>query len=309
MKSVVFFSLLTILVVSCSSPDPQSSIELQTLAGYEIEQLVTTNDESFGSWVSLTHIEGERFAASDQYGDVYWVDIPSVGKKGKVEITPLEAEIGKAQGLLWAYESLYVVVNSFEEGESGLYRITDSDDNGTLDKVDFLQPLKGWGEHGPHGVILGPDSLLYVIAGNHTDLPEEYISRQNENWQEDQLFSAILDPNGHARDRGAPGGWIARTDENGSFWEVYANGFRNAYDIAFNEDGELFTFDSDMEWDLGMPWYRPVRVCHVTSGAEFGWRTGSGKWPVYYPDALPAIVNIGQGSPTGVVSASGSGFP
>ena len=34
-------------------------------------------------------------------------------------------------------------------------------------------------------------------------------------------------------------------------------GYRNAYDIAFNADGELFTYDSDMEWDMGTPWYRP----------------------------------------------------
>ena len=54
-------------------------------------------------------------------------------------------------------------------------------------------------------------------------------------------------------------------------------GFRNAYDIAFNPDGELFTFDSDMEWDWGMPWYRPIRINHCTSAAEFGWRSGTGK--------------------------------
>ena len=42
-----------------------------------------------------------------------------------------------------------------------------------------------------------------------------------------------------------------------------AGGFRNAYDIAFNAHGDLFTFDSDMEWDIGLPWYREVRLVHV----------------------------------------------
>ncbi len=41
---------------------------------------------------------------------------------------------------------------------------------------------------------------------------------------------------------------------------------------------ELFTYDSDMEFDIGVPWYRPTRINHVTSGAEFGWRSGSGVW-------------------------------
>ena len=54
---------------------------------------------------------------------------------------------------------------------------------------------------------------------------------------------------------------------------------RNPFDIAFNHDGELFTYDADMEWDIGEPWYRPTRVNHIISGAEFGFRNGSAKWP------------------------------
>ena len=49
---------------------------------------------------------------------------------------------------------------------------------------------------------------------------------------------------------------------------------RNPFDIAFNHDGELFTYDADMEWDIGEPWYRPTRINHVISGAEFGFRNG-----------------------------------
>ena len=56
---------------------------------------------------------------------------------------------------------------------------------------------------------------------------------------------------------------------------------------AFNKAGELFTYDADMEYDFNTPWYRPTRVCHVVSGAEFGWRNGAGKWPSFYPDSLP----------------------
>jgi putative heme-binding domain-containing protein len=86
-------------------------------------------------------------------------------------------------------------------------------------------------------------------------------------------------------------------------------GFRNAYDFDFSPDGELFTFDSDMEWDWGLPWYRPTRVNHCVPGAEFGWRSGSAVWPEYYPDSLPATVNIGIGSPTGVKFGTRSNFP
>ena len=79
-----------------------------------------------------------------------------------------------------------------------------------------------------------------------------------------------------------------KTDPDGKDWELIAIGFRNPYDLAFNRDGELFTYDADMEWDINTPWYRPTRVCHVDQRREFGWRNGAGKWPAYYLDSLAA---------------------
>ena len=60
---------------------------------------------------------------------------------------------------------------------------------------------------------------------------------------------------------------------------------------------------------MNTPWYRPTRVCLATSGSEFGWRNGTGKWPPYYPDSLPAIFNVGPGSPTGISFGYGAKFP
>jgi hypothetical protein len=98
-----------------------------------------------------------------------------------------------------------------------------------------------------------------------------------------------------------------RSADEGKTWSIFCGGFRNAYDLDFNADGELFTFDSDMEWDIGAPWYRPTRINHCVSAAEFGWRSGTGVWPDYYPDSLPATVNIGLGSPTGVKFGTAAG--
>ena len=47
-----------------------------------------------------------------------------------------------------------------------------------------------------------------------------------------------------------------------------------AYDPAFNGDGEMFPYDADIAWDVGLPWYRPTRVLHLVSGADYGWRHG-----------------------------------
>ena len=288
--------------------------ELLLPEGFRAEVLFSPTKADSSSWVSLALDEEDGLFASDQYGVIYHIKPSPIGGDPKdTEVVALDLELGHAQGLLWAFNSLYVVVNS-EEGvagrSSGLYRVTDSDNDSVLDSVRMLVQFEGWGEHGPHGIVLGPDkNSLYLVAGNHTELPEVYDPIVPPVWQTDQLLPTLLDPRGHAADRRPPGGWIIRTDSMASKLELISVGYRNAYDLAFNEDGELFTFDSDMEWDLGMPWYRPIRVVHVTQGSEFGWRTGSGKWPDYYPDNLPAVTEIGQGSPTGVLSGSNAAFP
>ncbi len=167
------------------------------------------------------------------------------------------------------------------------------------------------GEHGPHAPILGPDGLIYLMLGNHTFVEGELAdtSPHHDFYDGELITPKYEDANGHASGIKAPGGSVVRTDTKGSFLELFVGGFRNAYDHAFNRDGELFTFDSDMEWDVALPWYRPTRVNHLIPGAEFGWRSGWSKWPAYYVDSLPALLDIGRGSPTGVVFYDHDRFP
>jgi len=139
-------------------------------------------------------------------------------------------------------------------------------------------------------------------------LPKYDASRVTECWGEDSLMPRVYG-RGFMKGSEAPRGWICKTDPEGKKWEVVATGFRNQYDIDFNADGEMFTYDADMEWDLNTPWYRPTRVNHVISGAEFGWRNGSAKWPDYYSDSFGAVTDIGPGSPTGVAFGTGAKFP
>lgn len=313
-------SLVLVLLVSLAFRDvplfrfAQDPPKLNLPEGFTADFLYSPTEADSSSWVSLA-VDGKgRLLASDQYGSLYRIEpAPIGGDPATTKVEKLDVALGHAQGLLWAFNSLYVVVNS-EEGidgnGSGLYRLLDTNGDDQFDTIRTLSRFEGAGEHGPHSIRLGPDGTsLYVVAGNHTELPEFKGSLVPRVWQEDQVLPVIRDPRGHAADRKAPGGWIARTDSLGAEWELVSAGFRNTFDIGFNQSGELFAWDSDMEWDLGMPWYRPIRLLHVTSGSEFGWRTGSGKWPAYYPDALPPVVEVGQGSPTGVVSGADLAFP
>jgi putative heme-binding domain-containing protein len=232
------------------------------------------------------------------------------GKPEATKIEPIPLALGEAQGLCWAFDALYVVTNS-KKYPSGLYRVKDTDGDDVLDKVEQLHLFPESGsEHGPHAVMLGPDGKsLYIMAGNQTPLSKMDGSRVPLHWGEDNLLEPGLIGRGFMREVMAPGGWVAKTDPDGRTWELVATGFRNQYDAALDKHGSLFTYDSDMEWDFSVPWYRPTRVCEVVSGGEYGWRSLSKQWPVRWEDGVPPVADIGPGSPTGVAFGYGTKFP
>jgi glucose/arabinose dehydrogenase len=304
-------------LVKAAAPSQATSVDNFTLLpGFKAELIYSVPKNVQGSWVSMAHDPKGRLYVSDQAGPLYRVTPGNEGTPTKIE--QVDLEIGHAQGLLWAFDSLYVVVNEKNAARpSGLYRLRDTDGDDKLDQITKLKDFKdrqkegpGWGEHGPHGIVLGPDNKLYMVAGNFTNLPDGVApTSPAQHWAEDLLLKRMPDGRGHDPTIYAPASWVCRTDENGKTWENIAMGMRNAYDIAFSPEGELFTYDSDMEWDIGAPWYRPTRICHLVSGAEFGWRNGSAKWPTYYADSVPPVVDIGLGSPTGVTFGTGAKFP
>lgn len=296
--------------VKAQAATPPESLKL--LKDFRAELLYSVPKEQQGSWVNMCVDPKGRLIVSDQYGALYRVTPPALGgDPSGTKVEKLSVSIGEAQGLLWAFDHLYVVVNRGAKYESGLYRVHYNAAEDKLDKVEQLRKIQGGGEHGPHAVLLGPDGKsLYILCGNATRLMKPLAgSRVPLHWGEDHILKRMPDGNGFMRDTLAPGGCIYRVDPEGKNWELISNGYRNPYDMAFNRHGELLVYDADMEWDISTPWYRPTRVCLVASGSEFGWRNGAGKWPPYYPDNLPAVFNVGPGSPTGVCFGYGAKFP
>ena len=328
-------------------PNPKID-KLKLPVGFRAEHLYSSAEHDQGSWVAMTFDDKGRMITSDQYGHLYRLILPKQGDTSMPQVEPLMIgkddhqytdtstimiKMGFAQGLLYAFNSLYVMVNNDidkksdkkkkiekqvekkkeikMERETGLYRLQDTNGDDQYDKITLLKDFEGSaGEHGPHSLLLSPDKKsIYLTVGNHIDVPKFDTYRLPPVWKDDNLFPKIKDPRGHANKREAPGGWIARIDSLGQNWELVSAGYRNEFDITFNEAGDMFTYDSDMEWDFGMPWYRPTRICHVTSGSEYGWRTGNGKWSPNFPDNLPPVINIGQGSPTNFMNAFTSNFP
>lgn len=286
---------------------PAESLTL--LPGFKAELLKSAGRDE-GSWICMTIDHKGRFIISPEKTEWPLLRI-TVSKAGRVVKTErLAAPMRAAMGLLYAYDSLYV--NGRGPKGVGLYRLIDRSKNDQFepDEIVLLKNFDGDNEHGYHAVALGPDKKIYVMNGNHTKVPPGLsLKSPHANYAEDLLLPRMWDANGHAKGVLAPGGYVLQTDCDGKEWKLFCGGFRNTYDLDFNRDGEMFTFDSDMEWDIGAPWYRPTRINHCVSGGEYGWRSGSGKWPVYYPDSLPSNLDIGLSSPTGVKFGAKSRFP
>ena len=254
----------------------------------EVELLYTVPKAIQGSWVAMCHDDKGRIIVSDQFGGLYRFKPPAPGKVLQAaDIEAIPAKIRAANGLLWANGALYVGVNDYERKfPSGLYKVTDSNGDDMPDKVEKLRAMQARGDHGVHALLLSPDGKkITMITGNNTEPTKANSSRVPQTWGEDHLLPRMPDGRGHNRDRLAPGGIIYKVSMDGKQWEIVSSGYRNIFDGAFNKDGELFTYDADMEYDFNTPWYRPTRVNHVTSGSMYGWRNGTGKRPEWYPDA------------------------
>jgi putative heme-binding domain-containing protein len=292
--------------------------------GFRVEMAVknpSTSDPF--SLVNLTFDARGRLLVSKERGPVLLCTQPDA--TGLLQsVLPYCDQVRNCQGMCWVKDAL-LLVGDGPQG-TGLYRVRDTDGDDKTDAVELLHKFKGgMGEHGPHAILHGPDGWLYLVLGNHAwAQPEELAGNSPlRRWPkglmgpdqgkpgttEDVLLPRLNDSRGHAANILAPGGTIWRLDHDGRNMSLVAAGFRNHYDAAFSPWGELFTFDSDMEWDEGLPWYRAVRVCHCPPGADFVWRTGAANTLDYYLDSLPPAVETGRGSPVGVEFYDHVAFP
>ena len=274
--------------------------------GYRVE-LVHSARVGEGSWIAMAFDDRGDLLVGREGLPIARVDLPR--RAGDVvEVVDVPGSPETSMGFASAHGALYAQGRG-DEGY-GLFRLRDTDDDGIYDLSERLADFGGGGEHGAHAVVPAPDGSILLMNGNMSRLPGELAATSpHARWAEDVLLERIEDPRGHAVGLKAPGGHVLRTDKDATSFEIVAAGFRNAYDLAISPDGDLFTFDSDMEWDLELPWYRPTRVYHVVPGSDHGWRSGNAKWRDGTPEMLPPVVDIGMSSPVGIAFATDSDFP
>ncbi|MBI1785030.1 HEAT repeat domain-containing protein, partial [Candidatus Sumerlaeota bacterium] len=267
--------------------------------GFDVEEMASP--DLVGSVVNMTFdYKGRPALAIENAGIVLLEDTDHDGKYDTKR--DFCTDIKTAHGMHFIAPGDLIVNANGPQG-AGLYRLTDTNNDDLADKITFFagSQIGGIGEHGPHAIQTGYDGYLYVEYGNHS-YPDVTVDPQSPSrgLQEDHLLPRYVDPRGHATHIMAPGGTIHRFEIQTNSWAQYCGGFRNAFDFDIDEMGEIFTFDSDMEWDVGLPWYRPIRLVHCIPGGDYGWRTGSNNNPSYYIDHLPPMDEMGRGSPVGI---------
>lgn len=269
---------------------------------------MVVDGEQTGSLIAMTFNEFGQVIASKENGPLLLLyDSDRDGNIDKSRV--LCDKVKNAQGILALNGEVFATADG-PEG-AALYRLSDKDRDGKLESAIPIIKFKGpMGEHGAHGVVLGIDGLIYLVVGNLSSVDAEFDkSSPHRNFYEGDLVPRYEDPGGHAVGVKAPGGVVVRTDVEGRSVQLYAGGLRNVYDLVMNRDGEIFAHDSDMETDEGMPWFRPTQLFHLTHGSDMGWRSGWTRFPEYFIDNLPQVLDTGRGSPTGGVAYNHFAFP
>ncbi len=257
--------------------------------GFEIE-LVHQARKDEGSWVSMV-IDGKgRIILAREDKGLLRLELPK-DKSQKLHLESINDTLEECRGLAWRDDTLFANAND----SKGLYRLRDTTGDDLFDEVTLLQATEGGVGHGRNDLAIGPDGWIHAIQGDSVKVPEN------------AQRLTVDEPDGSTE----LGHWL-RTDSDGKIWEIRARGLRNPYGIAFNTDGEAFTYDADNEGDVGLPFYRPTRINHLVSGGNYGWHQQEGNtrnMAIYSPDTLPTTYDVGRGSPTAVKFGTKSNFP
>lgn len=284
----------------CQVSEPILEGPYQVPPGFVVETVA--DDSQVGSLIQVTFdANGSPVVSKERSHPVRLLDNDGDGTFETQQV--ISDQVENCQGIWFDGSTLYANCTNPEDREAYLFRLPDVDGDGVADSREALVRYLGRiGEHGPHDIRRAPDGSITVLLGNHTFVPADLISADSplQGYRESQLLNRYMDARGHAAGRKAPGGALFRIEDGGESYSLQFGGFRNPYNHAYNIDGEVFTFDSDMEWDINLPWYREVRSVHGIPSADYGWRTGSGKFPAYFLDSLPPVDDLGRGSPVGV---------
>jgi putative heme-binding domain-containing protein len=149
-----------------------------------------------------------------------------------------------AGGVMKTEDALYVAAGP------DMWRLMDTNGDGLMDEKKSLSHGYGihigFGAHGMSGVEMGPDGRIYWGIGDigfngKGDDGTEYNHSNN--------------------------GVIARSNPDGSDFEIFAGGLRNTHEFVFDQHTNLISVDND-----GDHAGEKERLVYITRGSDSGWR-------------------------------------
>lgn len=203
-----------------------------------------------GSWVNLTTDDKGRIYASDQYGRRSLPFPRSGGGSGSRSEVGRKMPVRNPRGERHALRLRGPVcrVNDYEgDVDCGLYRLTDTNNDDLLDKVEVLRAMDEKGDHGVHAVVLTPDKKsLMLICGNGAKPTRHHEFPGPGNGGKDHLLRMPMAAVSCADCvHGTRRHHLPRFTRREKFRGL-SSGYRNIFEHRFNRDGELFTYDADM---------------------------------------------------------------
>lgn len=133
----------------------------------------------------------------------------------------------------------------------GVYRLRDADGDGYFETrttiAEGFATHPTFGGHGVSGVMFGPDGRLYWEVG---DMGMHVVDADGRTWAYSNQ------------------GVVARSEVDGSGFEVFATGIRNLQEFSFDDHGNLISVDNDGDHEG-----ESERLVYIPYGADSGWRS------------------------------------
>ncbi len=203
------------------------------------EWLKDLNGDSSHDWKDMTVEKENIFRLTDVNGD-------GVADQSQLVVDDFHDEVTDvAGGVLSEGNDLFVAVGP------DLWRMKDKNGDGIADEKTSISHGYGihigFGGHGMSGVEMGPDGRIYWQIG---DIGFSGTGPDGQRWEY---------PNS---------GVIARSNPDGSDFEIFASGNRNTHEFVFDEYGNIISEDND-----GDHAGEKERLVYIVNGADIGWRS------------------------------------
>jgi len=276
--------LLTALITSGQAPIPEPINFLKVDAGFKIQRF--TNDAQTPDVYCISFgPKGQLLVSGKNYLRIVQ-DSNQDGVPDHFEDIPIRWSDAPT-GHCWDENKIWFT------GNQGLWVVQLNDDYKITSSRKVLE-FKTGGEHEAHAVRKGPDGNIYVLCGNNTGIQAKHATHPH---------SPIKNP---------VAGTLLRYHPKIEKCEILVDGLRNPYGFDFNLEGEIFTYDSDNERCISLPWYEGTRLYHLIPFGRYGWwnpqRADTWRSPPWHADIQKPISNLGRGSPTGVACCLSTKF-